>query len=93
MINNLIRVAATSLPHGVAGAIAQQMRAEIQAEVQAISPVAVNQMLKAVIIARAYLQTDQIEPVYVPSFVEVSVEGQPRTAVRLYLVAVKGRDV
>jgi stage V sporulation protein S len=86
MNNNLIRVAAISSPHRVAGAIAQQMRAEMQANVQAIGPVAVNQMVKAVIMARTYLQADGIQPVFVPSFVEVSVDGQPRTAVRLHIL-------
>lgn len=85
MSNNLIRIAATSSPHRVAGAIAHRMRVEMQAEVQAIGPVAVNQMVKAVILACSYLQVEQIEPVFVPSFVDVSVDGQMRTAVHLLI--------
>lgn len=92
MSNNLIRVAATSSPHRVAGAIAQQMRAEKQAEVQAIGPVAVNQMLKAVIIARAYLEAEQIRLFLVPAFVDVVVEGRTRTAVCLRVAATGMQD-
>jgi stage V sporulation protein S len=88
MSNNLIRVAANSPVYGVAGAIAQQMRSGAQAEAQAIGANAVNQMIKALIIAHDYLQADQIQPICVPSFVTISIDGQQRTAVRLLIMAV-----
>jgi stage V sporulation protein S len=91
MENNLIRVAATSSPYRVAGAIAQQMRTERQVSVQAIGAGAVNQMIKSLIIARSYLQADQIQPVCVPSFVEVTVDGQLRTAVHLLVLSGIGK--
>jgi stage V sporulation protein S len=43
----------------------------------------VNQAVKAVAIARGYLEQDNMDLVIVPSFTEVDIEGNERTAVRL----------
>jgi len=80
---DLIKVAATSRSTAVAGAIAGVMREQEQVNVQAIGAGAVNQAIKAVIIARGYLELDGIDIICVPSFVEVMIDDQERTAVRL----------
>ncbi len=80
---DVIKVAATSRSTSVAGAIAGVMREKGQVDVQAIGAGAVNQAVKAVIIARGYLELDGIDIICVPSFVEVMIDGQERTAVRL----------
>ena len=80
---DLVKVAATSRSTAVAGAIAGIMREKGQVDVQAIGAGAVNQAIKAVIIARGYLQLDGIDIVCVPSFVEVMIDDQEITAVRL----------
>ena len=80
---DVIRVAAASRSTAVAGAIAGVMREQGQVDVQAIGAGAVNQAIKAVTIARGYLELDGIDIVCVPSFVEVVIDGQERTAVRL----------
>ena len=54
----LIRVSATSRSTAVAGAIAGVMRQQRYAEVQAIGASAVNQAIKAIAIARGYLEQD-----------------------------------
>lgn len=79
----LIKVAATSRSTAVAGAIAGVMREKGQVDVQAIGAGAVNQAIKAVCIARVYLEEDGIDIVCVPMFVEVQIGDQERTAVRL----------
>jgi stage V sporulation protein S len=79
---DIIKVAATSRSTAVAGAIAGVMRERGQVDVQAIGAGAVNQATKAVIIARGYLELDGIDIVCVPSFVEVMINDQERTAVR-----------
>lgn len=79
----LIKVSAQSRSTAVAGAIAGVMREEGFAEVQAIGASAVNQAVKAVAIARGYLEQDNMDLVIVPSFTEVDIEGNERTAVRL----------
>jgi stage V sporulation protein S len=80
---NIIRVAATSRSTAVAGAIAGVMREKGRVDVQAIGAGAVNQAIKAVTIARGYLELDGIDIVCLPSFVEVMIDDQERTAVRL----------
>ncbi|TET49374.1 MAG: stage V sporulation protein S, partial [Anaerolineales bacterium] len=67
----------------VAGAIAGVVREKGNVHVQAIGAGAVNQAVKATAIARGYLQLDGIEIVILPSFVEVMIDEQERTAVRL----------
>ena len=82
----IIKVAAKSRSTSVAGAIAGVVRENGRAEVQAIGAGAVNQAVKAVAIARGYLELDGIDVVCIPEFVEVEIDGQERTAVKLSVV-------
>ena len=79
----VIKVAARSRSTAVAGAIAGVVRESGKAEVQAIGAGAVNQALKAAAIASGYLELDGINIVCIPSFVEVEIDGQERTAIKL----------
>jgi stage V sporulation protein S len=79
---DVIKVAATSRSTAVAGAIAGVMREHHFAEVQAIGAGAVNQAVKALAIARGYLDGDGIDIMCMPTFMEVDIDGQERTAVR-----------
>ncbi len=79
----VIKVSAQSRSTAVAGAIAGVMRERRHAEVQAIGASAVNQAIKAVAIARDYLELDGIQIMCVPEFVEVDIDGRERTAVKL----------
>jgi|SRR5215211_6838550 stage V sporulation protein S len=79
---DVIKVSAKSRSTAVAGAIAAVMREHHYAEVQAIGAGAVNQAVKALAIARGYLEGDSIAIVCIPYFTEVDIEGQERTAVR-----------
>lgn len=79
---DVIKVSAKSRSTAVAGAIAAVIREHRYAEVQAIGAGAVNQAVKALAIARGYLEGDQIDIVCIPYFTEVDIEGQERTAVR-----------
>lgn len=80
-----IKVSAKSRSTAVAGAIAGVIREYRKAEVQAIGAGAVNQAIKAIAIARSYLQQDQLDLAVVPTFAEVDINGEERTAVRLYI--------
>jgi stage V sporulation protein S len=86
---DIIRVAATSRSNAVAGAIAGMVRERGHVDVQAIGAGAVNQAVKAVAIARGFLELDAIKVVCLPSFSEVIIEGKERTAVRLGVVEVE----
>lgn len=80
---NIIKVSANSRTAAVAGAIAGVMREHRFAEVQSIGAGAVNQAVKAVILAKGYLVNDGIDIVCVPEFVDVDIDGKVRTAIRL----------
>ena len=79
---DIIKVSARSRSTAVAGAIAGVMRQHHGAEVQAIGAGAVNQAVKALAIARGYLERDEMDIVTTPYFTEVDIDGQERTAVR-----------
>jgi stage V sporulation protein S len=80
---DLIKVASRSRSTSVAGAIAGVVREYERAEVQAIGAGAVNQAVKAVTIARGYLGVDGIDVICIPVFVELHIDGQERTALKL----------
>lgn len=79
---DLIKVSARSRSTAVAGAIAGVIRQHHYAEVQAIGAGAVNQAVKALAIARGYLERDELDIVCMPFFTEVEIDGNERTAVR-----------
>lgn len=80
---DIIKVSANSRTASVAGAVAGVMREVGRAEVQAIGAGAVNQAIKAIAIARGYLLEEDVDIVCVPTFVDVMIDGQERTAVRM----------
>lgn len=77
-----IKVAANSRTSAVAGAVAGVFREHQRAEVQAIGASAVNQAVKALALAKGYLDEDGFEIVCIPYFVDVEIDGKVRTAIR-----------
>jgi stage V sporulation protein S len=82
---NIIKVSSESRTSAVAGAIAGVVREQNHADVQAIGAGAVNQAVKAVAIARGYLQEDGIDIICIPEFTSVDISGKERTAIRLVI--------
>lgn len=80
---DVLKVSARSRPSAVAGAIAGVVRENGRAEVQAIGAGATNQAVKAVAIAREYLRETGIEAVCLPAFIDVMIDNEERTAIRL----------
>ncbi|CCF84538.1 stage V sporulation protein S [Nitrolancea hollandica] len=81
--SEVLKVSARSRPSAVAGAIAGVVRESGRAEVQAIGAGATNQAVKAVAIARDYLHETGIEAVCLPAFIDVTIDNEDRTAIRL----------
>ena len=79
----MIKVSANSRTSAVAGAIAGVVREHKRAEVQAIGAGAVNQSVKALVLAIGYLKNDNIEVVCIPQFVDVTIDDKVRTAIKL----------
>jgi stage V sporulation protein S len=82
---DIIKVSANSRTSAVAGAIAGVVREHKRAEVQAIGAGAVNQSVKALVLATGYLAGDGIDVVCVPEFVDVEIDGKVRTAIKLVI--------
>ena len=80
---DIIKVKATSRTAAVAGAIAGVIREKKHAEVQAIGAGAVNQAVKALVLARGYLAEENVVIVCAPEFVDVDIDGKVRTAIKL----------
>lgn len=81
--SGILKVSSRSRPSAVAGAIAGVVREVGRAEVQAIGAGATNQAVKAVAIARDYLAETGINAVCLPSFIDVVIDDEDRTALRL----------
>lgn len=82
---DMIKVSANSRTSAVAGAIAGVMREHRHAEVQAIGAGAINQAIKALILASGYLREEGFEVCCVPEFVDVEIDEKVRTAVKLVI--------
>jgi stage V sporulation protein S len=79
----MIKVSASSRTSAVAGAIAGVVREHKRAEVQAIGAGAVNQSVKALVLAIGYLKNDEIYVVCIPEFLDVMIDDKVRTAIKL----------
>ena len=89
---SVIKVASHSRTAAVAGAIAGVMREADRAEVQAIGAAAVNQAVKAMVIAKSYLAEEGIDISFSPSFVEVMIHEQARTAIKFLVEPRNSRE-
>jgi len=81
-----LKVGSSSNPNKVAGALAGTIREEGNAEMQTIGAGALNQAIKAIAIARGFLAPSGIDLICYPAFVDVMVEGNERTAIRLFVM-------
>jgi len=81
----VLKVSTRSRPSAVAGAIAGVIRDSGMAEVQSIGAGATNQAIKAVAIARSYLSEEGVDIVCTPSFIDVAIDDEERTAIRLLI--------
>ncbi|HEX6289414.1 MAG TPA: stage V sporulation protein S [Herpetosiphonaceae bacterium] len=82
---DILKVSAHSRPSAVAGAIAGVLRQHSSVEVQSIGAGATNQAIKAIAIASAYLRDDHVTIGCVPFFIDVTIDGEDRTALRLVI--------
>lgn len=79
---NCLRVSSRSSPASVAGAIAGMIKDGVHVELQSVGAGAVNQAVKAIAISRGFLSPVGIEIACVPSFADIVIDGEYRTAIR-----------
>jgi stage V sporulation protein S len=80
-----LKVSTRSSPNSVAGAMAGVIRHAGVVEVQVVGAGALNQAIKAVAIARGYLAAAGGDLVCVPAFADIIIDGEHRTAIRLWV--------
>lgn len=80
---DVLKVSSRSKPTSVAGALAGVIREHGFVEVQAIGAGAVNQAVKAIAIARGYVAPGGIDLMFTPSFVDIEINGEERTAIKI----------
>lgn len=81
----VLRVSSKSNPNSVAGALAGVVREKGGAEIQVIGAGALNQAIKAVAIARGYIAPSGCDLICTPSFADVAIDGEERTAIKLLI--------
>lgn len=81
----MIKVSAASRTAAVAGAIAGVVRQYHRAEMQAIGAGAINQAVKALVLATGYLKNDGIFVSCVPEFADVTIDDKVRTAIKFVI--------
>ena len=78
-----LKVSTRSNPNSVAGAVAGALRQTGAVEIQVVGAGALNQAVKAVAIARGYVAASGIDLVCIPTFADIEIDGEQRTAIRL----------
>ena len=78
-----LRVSTKSNPNAVAGAIAGILRSDRVVQISVVGAGALNQAVKALCIAREHVAGDGIDAVCIPSFGDIEIEGEQRTAIML----------
>ena len=79
----VLKVSSKSNPNSVAGALAGVLRQSGAVEVQVVGAGALNQAVKAIAIARGFVAPSNIDLVCIPTFADIEIDGQSRTAIRL----------
>jgi stage V sporulation protein S len=79
----VLKVSSRSNPNAVAGALAGVVRSAGVVEIQVVGAGALNQAVKAVAIARGYLSPSGVDLICVPTFVDIHIGGERRTAIRV----------
>jgi len=82
-MSEILKVSSKSNPNSVAGALAGVVRGEGHVEIQVVGAGALNQAVKAVAIARSYVAGSGIDLSCRPTFADIEIDGEGRTAIRL----------
>jgi len=87
----VLKVSSRSNPNSVAGALAGVLRQCGAVEIQVVGAGALNQAIKAVAIARGFVAPSNIDLVCIPTFADIEIDGEGRTAIRLAVQDRSGR--
>lgn len=85
MEKEVLKISSKSNPNAVAGAIAAMMKEYKKVILQAVGAGAVNQTVKAIVIARGYLAPSGINLICIPAFSEIIINNENVTGVKFIL--------
>ena len=84
---DILKISAKTNASMAAGALAGVIRESGSAGMQAIGAGAVNQAVKAIAIAGTFLASSGIRLVCTPSFIQLEIDGEERTAISFSIEA------
>jgi stage V sporulation protein S len=91
-VADVVKVSSRSNPNSVAGALAGVVRSEGRVEIQVVGAGALNQAVKAIAIARSYVADGGLDLCCRPTFADIEIDGERRTAMRLLVEAVAATE-
>ena len=86
-----LKVSTKSNPNSVAGALANIFKDQNSLEIQAVGAGALNQAIKAIAIARGFVAPSGKNLVCIPAFVDITIDGENRTAIKYKTNYYKGK--
>jgi len=81
----ILKVASSSNPNSVAGAIAGAIESDGIVEAHTIGAGAVNQAVKAIAIARRLLDGEEEKLSVIPGFIDLEIEGEEKTGIKFVI--------
>ena len=78
-----LKVSSKSSPASVAGAIAGMVKDNVPVNLQCVGAGAVNQSIKAIAIARCFLIPTGVDISCAPTFSDIEIGGENRTAIKI----------
>lgn len=81
----ILKISSKSNPNSVAGAIAGGLQENKRVELQAIGAGAVNQSMKAIVIARSFVAASGVDLLCIPAFCTVIVENEEKTGMKFII--------
>lgn len=81
----ILKVSSKTNPKKTAGAISAILNRESELHIHSIGAGALNQAVKAVIIARGMIATSGFDLVVIPAFTQIFINTEERTAIKLII--------
>lgn len=80
-----LKVSSKSNPNALAGAIVGSLKEEKRVEVTGVGGGAINQAVKAIAVGRTFVKPDGYELICIPSFEDIKIDGEDRTAIKIVI--------
>ena len=82
---DILKVSSKSNPNMVAGALTGMIKEEKNFAMQAVGAGAINQAVKAVAIAKSFVNEEDKEIYCTPEFITLEINGEEKTGIKFYI--------